>query len=246
MLWAVSLLSLAVYVSSLSCDDIKDKSVPCVEVPRCSDSTSTILVDQLSTGLGASVSSSSIDLCFDDTYLRLNNVANGQKYLTETPYTECNDAIFNSNVAEVFIAPHMEEEPHCYNELDISPFDVMFDSGIYNQNLNQSGIVNYEFDCATSGILHSVTVDMAHNTWTAQLSFPWSLVNCPYNCPLPQYCGHSTPNNIYRANFYRINELVDTAKCSTSTCEYMAWNPTMANPPAFHVPTKFGYLVLMK
>jgi hypothetical protein len=43
---------------------------------------------------------------------------------------------------------------------------------------------------------------------------------------------------------FRISQLTSNTACSSSTCEYMAWSPTMANPPAFHEPTKFGYLLL--
>lgn len=168
----------------------------------------------------------------------------GQKYLSPTTYTQCNDVIFNSDVAELFIAPHMEEEPHCYNELDISPYNVMFDSGIYNPNLNHTGITGTTFPCSTSNISSSTTIDMSQNQWEAQMTFPFSLLNCPYDCPLKQYCGHDTPNSIYRANMFRITQLTSNTACSSSTCEYMAWNPTMCDPPAFHEPTKFGYLLL--
>jgi hypothetical protein len=50
----------------------------------------------------------------------------------------------------------------------------------------------------------------------------------------------------YRANFYRVNELepVGQQLCSSSSCEYLAWSPTMVDPPAFHCPKKFGYLIL--
>jgi hypothetical protein len=43
---------------------------------------------------------------------------------------------------------------------------------------------------------------------------------------------------------FRISQLTPSTACSSTTCEYMAWNPTLANPPAFHEPTKFGYLLL--
>ena len=60
------------------------------------------------------------------------------------------------------------------------------------------------------------------------------------------FCEH-----LYRINLYRVNEMEELAMfdktCSTTTnsCEYMAWSPTFSDPPAFHVPSKFGYLVLV-
>ena len=206
--------------------------------------TTQITINQLSTGKGQSQAYSEVSLCFDDSQFYVTHSAYQQIYLTSTSYNTCNDPIYNSNVAEFFVAPEMESDPHCYNELDISPTNVMFDAGIYNPNLNYSGIVGTTFDCATSGITNSVTVDQSLQLWTAKMSFPFSLLNCPYNCPLNRYCGHTTPNHIYRANFFRISELTPTSKCSSTTCEYMAWSPTLRDPPAFHEPTKFGYLLL--
>jgi hypothetical protein len=230
---------------SLKCDMYADKNLPCVEVPRCSSNTfGTLEINQLSNGLGASVSNSEISLCFDDLNLYVSHMALKQSYLTNPGYDTCNDHIYNSNVAEMFIAPNMESVPHCYNELDISPFNVMFDSGIYNPNLNHSGIVGYQFPCEGTGIEYETEVNMASNYWKAKMSFSFELLNCPYECPLSRYCGHSTPNDVYRVNFFRINQLVETATCNSSLCEYMAWSPTMANPPAFHEPSKFGYMLL--
>lgn len=241
---AVAFTGFIMRVNSLQCSTFKDSGLPCAEIPRCSQGTEILSINQLSNGLGPSLSQSNVHLCFDDQKLYVKHVANKQQFLNDPGYKTCNDPVYNADVAEMFIAPSMETVPHCYNELDISPFNVMFDAGIYNKNLNHSGIEGYDFDCNGTGGTYSTTIDMASNSWTADLSFTFELLNCPYNCPLKRYCGHSTPNEIYRANFFRINELVPTAQCSSSTCEYMAWNPTMVNPPAFHEPSKFGFLLL--
>lgn len=234
--------------SSLLCSSapFNTSSLPCLEIPRCKDDSDAVsfVMNQLSTGKGQSQAFSEVSLCYDDLQLYVTHTAFHQTSLTPTDYNQCNDAIFNSNVMELFIAPSMEETPHCYNELDISPKNVMFDSGIYNPNLNYSGITGTIFPCATSGISHEVVVDEKNSLWRAEMTFPFSLLNCPFSCPLARYCGHSTPNNIYRANFFRISELTPTSKCSSTSCEYLAWNPTMRDPPAFHEPTKFGYLLL--
>lgn len=246
-----ALISLFSVTLSLKCASfthrLSDKDVPCVEVYRCSSNTSKptkITINQLSTGKGPSSAYSEVSLCFDDLNLYVTHSAYKQEYLTSTSYTKCNDPIYNSNVAEFFVAPEMESDPHCYNELDIAPTNVMFDSGIYNPNLNYSGIVGTTFECSSSGITNTVVVNQSEQSWTASMSFPFSLLNCPYNCPLSRYCGHTTPNHIYRGNFYRISELTSTQKCSSSSCEYLAWSPTFRDPPAFHEPTKFGYLIL--
>jgi hypothetical protein len=182
----VSAFSLAQF-GSLKCSEISDKSVPCVEIPKCSTdeaNVATIEINQLSTGEGKSQAMSTVTMCFTDTTLNVVHNAMGQQYLSPTSYIDCNSAIFYSDVAELFIAPNMEDEPHCYNELDISPYNVMYDSGIYNPNLNHSGVQGFEFPCDTSNITHTTDINMDSNQWQAKMTFPFSLLNCPYDCPL--------------------------------------------------------------
>lgn len=204
-------------------------------------------------------------MCYDNENVYVKHVAKNQQYLTKNEYTECNSGIFNSDVIEMFIAPAIEQNPHCYNELDLSPFNIPFQAGIYNPNLNQTGIVGSDFGCESDfhEFKHATNTSEFDsnnsNSWSADMSFSWDLINCPHDCPLSMYCknpsltalnvdakskSHSSKiYDSYRVNFYRINELTETTLCNSSICEYLAWNPTLANPPAFHVPTKFGYLV---
>jgi hypothetical protein len=172
-----------------TCEEITAKfNVPCATVPRCSSGRTTSLsINQLSNGKGSSQGTSSVSLCFDQSGLVVKHAAAGQKYLSENGYDQCNDAIYNLNVAELFIAPVIDEEPlgpHCYNEIDISPSNVMFESGIYNSNLSHTTIKNSLIDCETSGVGHYVTVDKDQQTWTSVLTLPWDVVNRPYACPI--------------------------------------------------------------
>lgn len=242
---AVLLVFLTVGLAK-TCDDYASTGLPCVEVPRCDNvgSKAEITVNKLSNGLGGSKSYSTISMCFDDSNLYVTNTAMKQMYFSNPGYKNCNDPVFNADVSEMFVAPNMEPTTHCYNELDISPFNVMYDAGIYSPNLNHSGVVGTEFNCDGTGINYKAVVDTKGNSWTSTMSYSFALLNCPNNCPLRQYCGHTFVNEVYRANFFRVNELVETSKCSSSTCEYMAWSPTNCNPPAFHEPTKFGYLLM--
>jgi hypothetical protein len=239
-------------VQGLSCESFKaDKSssLPCTEVPRCATSNtmqkySTVLVTKTTTGSGSGKSTAEVRMCFDEKKLYLDVTLENQFYLTnENQFKNCNDAIFNENVFETFVAPYVEAQSHCYNELDISPNNVMFEAGIYNPNLNHTNIVGTDMNCDKSGITHNTVVGT--KAWTASLSFPFSLINCPYECSSP-YCGTNSPMDAYRINFYRINELVPVSQCSSSTCEYLAWSPTLTSSPAFHEPTKFGYMLLQR
>mmetsp|Transcript_21705 Transcript_21705/g.36689 ORF Transcript_21705/g.36689 Transcript_21705/m.36689 type:complete len:254 (+) Transcript_21705:81-842(+) len=248
--WVAITLVVSLQISlggCLKCDSMPDKSLPCVEVPKCNSGAdlAEINIYLLSNGRGNASADSIVQLCFSDTEFYLYHRAMGQKYMERTDYSQCNDPVFNSNVAEIFIAPNMEKSPHCYNELDISPYNVMFDAGIYNEDLNYKSVEGYPFDCESANITHSTLINMEQNEWQYNMTLPFSLLNCPYNCPMKRYCGHTTPNNIYRANLFRINQITqEQAECTSDTCEYMAWNPTGVNPPAFHEPEKFGFLLL--
>jgi len=169
-------------------------NAPCLEVPPCygdEGATVTSTISLLSNGHGSAQSYSTIALCFTKTELQIRHVAMKQSFVSNSPYSLCNDPIFYSNVAELFIAPDVEDVPHCYNELDISPYDVMYLSGIYNPNLNHTGVVGSTFPCESSGINHVTTIDAKSSQWSSDLSIPFSLLNCPYHCPLERYSSHA-------------------------------------------------------
>ena len=260
MLLVLVIVIVLVAVSTASatntCDSINNSNnLPCVNIKSCDDEA-TIVVDKLSDGKGESLSSSSVSLCYDNNGININTVAYNQLYYNGN-YTDCNDSIFNLDVNEVFIAPSVgNDDPHCYNEIDMNPNNVMYEAGIYNPNLNKTGLVNKLFDCASSGIIHESELDLSNSTWTSKLLIPWSVVHCPLGCPLSSYKDsclnkdkYGEVGNIYRVNFYRINEIVSTKACSSGhsspqTCEYNAWSPNNVYPPSFHEPKYFGYLIL--
>ena len=63
--------------------------------------------------------------------------------------------------------------------------------------------------------------------WWASLALPWaSMLD---RVPLP---------TVWRANFYRID------RPRGAPPEYSAWSPTLADPPEFHLPARFGVLEL--
>lgn len=245
------------FASGFSCADFSSTNLPCVEVQHCSTLQKVSLsINKLSNGNGASKSSSDVSLCFDETDLKIQINSQRQQYYSTHAFDECNDSVFNSDVAEVFIAPWYKNEPtpHCYSEIDLNPFNKLFESGIYNKNLNRTGITGTTFDCGTSGVKHSTTISDS-NSWTESLSIPWNIIDKPYGCPVAEplkslnirnlrETASTAASSVYRANFFRINELSSSPTCSSTSCEYLAWSPTLVNPPAFHEPTKFGYLVL--
>ena len=145
--------------SSRNCDKLsKQFGVPCLSVPYCTAGAVTTSIDNLSNGQSKSKSKSVLDICYNDDGIVVVHNAQDQTYYATNSYDCCNDAIYNLNVAEMFIAPYIEREaaPHCYSEIDISPKNVMFESGVYNPNLNHSGISNYLMNCTETGISNEV------------------------------------------------------------------------------------------
>lgn len=268
-------------------------SNPSKVVPKCAVGETKLVVDQKSDGSGLSKSKATVALCYSLEYLQVTYDLLDQKYLPQVNYTNCDDPVYNSDVAEIFVGPYptntTSENPgtHCYMEVDFSPYGTPFQSGIYNPNLNHSGIVGTPLNCSSSGIDYQVTQSQQTASWSVQVKIPWSLIDCVPGCPssgpaaqsdraertvdsTTQITLRSTADSIiyttassqseavnascstpaarggstYYLNFYRINELTPVASCTAATCEYLAWSPTYANPPAFHEPLYFGTILL--
>lgn len=243
--WCALLIFAGSVVSSFDPHTISDcpAGSNCVKVPNCAKGFAYLNISMLSSGVTTSRSSSTISLCYDSVSLKIVHIANMQEFFPVSNYEECNDNIFYLDVVEAFIAPYVESEPHCYTELDLAPKNQFYASGIFNPNLNHTGVTNSLLNCSMTGIIHQTEIEFLSQKWTATMSVPWTVLDCPHGCPLDSYCS-TKANRVYRANFFRVNELVATTKCTSTECEYMAWNPTLANPPAFHEPLYFNFLVL--
>jgi hypothetical protein len=250
-----------VLITSLTCSDVEKRSsgsLPCTTIPNCSTGQSVSLTaNQLSNGLGSSKASSAIDLCYTESSLDVKVLASKQTYFPPDLYSSCNDNVFLLDVVELFIGECTSSnsycnnagDTYCYSEIDTSPYNKIFESGIFTPYLNHTGIKNYLVDCDSSNIKHSVTKKPSE--WTLQLSIPWKVIYNPQGCPVPtankdlKKAPVAGPGSVFRANVYRVNELTAvSSSCSSSTCEYISWTPTYSNPPAFHEPKKFGYFIL--
>eukprot|EP01038_Epipyxis_sp_PR26KG_P014853 gene14853-19961_t len=247
----VAILFFVIQSTALNCDDVLDlntpnNNLPCIEIKACDvneaiSSSNKLYINKLSIG-GKSNSTSTVQLCYSDDYLSVNIESFFQYFYPTTAYEDCNDSIFLTDVVEVFISQPIynisDNGIYYYSEIDISPSNSIYEAEIYNPNLNHSGVVGTEIDCAESGILHETI--KSTSSWVMKTTIPFNVIDGDKSL------SSSRKGSIYRANFYRVNELVSTTKCSTSSgsCEYMAWSPTNVNPPAFHEPTKFGYIFL--
>lgn len=145
-------------------------------------------------------------------------------------YSERDDPLWQEEAVEVFLAPDAEDPRH-YFEFEISPRGVLFDARVNNPTSERKDLeVETAWNCPKirwgaggGGLLHP----SAGENWWAALVIPW----------VPLGVGKSLPD-LLRANFYRIERPPGEAS------EFSAWSPTLADPPDFHQPARFGFLSL--
>ena len=133
--------------------------------------------------------------------------------------TERDGPLWQEDVFEVFLSPG--QTPRTYYEFEVNPLGTLFDARVSSPDLARATMrVETAWDCA--GFAARVT--RGPGRWSASLRIP-----------LGELCAGDPPA-LWRANFYRIDRgAVD---------EYSAWAPTLADPPDFHVPGRFGTLRL--
>lgn len=73
-----------------------------------------------------------------------------------------------------------------------------------------------------SGLTRSVHIDESAKIWIAEMAIP-----------MRSFAEKFDPNENWRANFYRVEGKAEPRK-------YLAWRPTMAPEPNFHMPERFG------
>lgn len=129
--------------------------------------------------------------------------------------------LWTEDVFEVFLAS--EDPPRVYYEFEVNPIGALFDARVESPALTRSSRrVDAAWNCP--GLEARVTV--RPERWSAFLKIP-----------LAPWCG--APARL-RANFYRI----DRGEGASQPDEFTAWSPTLASPPDFHRPERFGVLRL--
>lgn len=133
--------------------------------------------------------------------------------------TDRDGPLWQEDVFEVFLSP--EDPPRLYYEFEVNPLGTLFDARVTSPDLARATMrVETAWDCA--GFAARVT--RGPGRWSASLRIP-----------LPALCAGPVPAT-WRANFFRIDR--------SEADEYSSWAPTLADPPDFHVPRKFGTLRL--
>lgn len=123
--------------------------------------------------------------------------------------------LWERDVCEIFLAPG-PEQPNRYFEFEAAPTGEWVDLAI---DVNPTGrITDFEFQ---SGM--TTAARLAANQLTISIRIPWTP-----RIPKPQRGAR------WRANLFRCIGLGNE--------RYLAWQPTHAPEPLFHVPEAFGWL----
>ncbi len=134
-------------------------------------------------------------------------------------HTRRDAPLWEEDVFEVFLSP--EDPARLYYEFEVNPLGALFDARILSPDLGRATMqVETAWDC--DGF--EARVSRGPRRWSASLRIP-----------LGTLCAGAIPRR-WRANFYRIDR--------SEKDEYSAWSPTFSDPPDFHVPARFGSLIL--
>src|SRR5262249_10873714 len=132
--------------------------------------------------------------------------------------TRRDDPLWKGDGFEVFLSRH--DPPLAYYEFEVNPLGALFDARVESPDGRRSTMrVDASWNCP--GL--SARVRRREDKWSAILKIPLEPME-------------GTGAREWRANFYRIDR--------GDPDELPAWSPTLADPPDFHVPERFGYLVL--
>jgi hypothetical protein len=141
-------------------------------------------------------------------------------------HTGRNAPIYREDVVEAFLAPGADSRR--YFELETSPRNAWFEARVVSPGGQRDSMrVDRNWVCA--GFEHAVQSvgrrGEGGESWSAEWAIPFASL------------GVAAPRagDPWRANFFRIDQ--------AHGGEYSAWSPTLADPPDFHLPDRFGTLV---
>lgn len=167
--------------------------------------------------------STSISLWFDEEALTLL-FCGADDHVVATHMVH--DApIYHEDVVEAFLAPEL---PTRYFELEVSPRGTVFDARIDSPDGERATMrVERSWNCAKLFAAVRRTTE-----WNGAMTLD-TVLRIPFlslERPVPR------DGETWRANFFRVD------RHPRHGDEYSAWQPTLRQPPDFHVPAAFGTL----
>ena len=169
-------------------------------------------------------------LCWDDRNLYVTFTCADKDLRAR--FTKRDDPVCSDDAVEVFLCPTNNLTD--YYEFEVNPRNVVWDGKDHNPDLLPNEKTTYDDKWNCAGLLTAVHVDGTFDDrtdidkgWTVEMAIPFAGLN------------RKTPasDERWRANLFRIE--------FGASEEYDAWSPPQnpGEPPAFHVPSRFGSLV---
>jgi hypothetical protein len=141
-------------------------------------------------------------------------------------FTGRNQPIYEEEVVEAFLAPGAE--PRHYFELEASPMGAWFEARIespYGRRATMRVDRSWRCEGWQRAVRLCADQEGRHVWWCAEWAIPFAAIGAP---PPP-------PGSRWRANFTRIDR--------EDAGQFSAWSPTLVDPPDFHRPDRFGWLL---
>jgi hypothetical protein len=179
-----------------------------------------------------------ISMRYDDQFLEIQFECLNDPWVTQNFYTVDNSPIFTQEVFEVLICNGSQPQEN-YLEIEINPNNALFLAKI-NFRYKTDGAYSAEYiETSISGVLHQVVKDAQNQQWSGYIKLPLELLRYPLQAN----------QDTFRLNIFRIISKEDHTntpkwKCNPKNAVFACWNSTLGTKPQFHVPERFGYLIL--
>lgn len=165
----------------------------------------------------------SVAAWFDDDYLTV--LYSGTDDHIRATYHVHDDPLYEQDVVELFLAPDGLQR---YFEIEVSPHGVIFDAAIDSPAGTRDGMIT-DVTWTCEGLFVALR-KVVESSGVMSID---TVIRVPFFA-----LERATPGEgeTWRANFFRIDRHPEHGD------ELSAWQPTMKDPPDFHVAAAFGTL----
>lgn len=179
-----------------------------------------------------------VQMKYDASSLHIKFECKDNPRMDQNFYTVDNSPIYNQEVFEIFISQGAAL-PKEYFEIQLNPNDALYVSKI-RYGVPRGNQFKIELlDIVNSGVVHSVSKNREHNSWSGELSIPLDFISDENN----------DSNGVFRFNLYRViskrDHLDPNWMAISENAIYSCWSSTYQKEPQFHVPERFGFLYLL-